>query len=138
MKTLGFVREAVDADIETIRDWLDRYPEVASLSDNWHITLQMYLTKGMLVFKEHDSELPVAYFWGDLAGIDSVLEVRYDKRGQGIGREFVDYLIAKARDAGNHTLAIECAPHTSQEFWRRMGFTISREGNKLVGKRDLL
>ena len=49
VKKLGFVRQAVDADIAIIRAWLDSYPEVDSLSDNWHITLQVYRTKGMLV-----------------------------------------------------------------------------------------
>lgn len=138
VKTQGFVRDAGDADIETIRDWLDRYPGVDSLSVNWPTTLHVYQTRGMLVFEDHDSKSPVAYFWGDLAGTESVLEIRYDKRGQGIGREFVDYLIAKAREAGSRSLSVECAPHTSQAFWRRMGFTVSLEGNKLVGRRELL
>ena len=137
VKKLGFVRQAVDADIAIIRAWLDSYPEVDSLSDNWHITLQVYRTKGMLVFEEHATQLPVAYFWGDFAGVDSVLEVQYDKRMQGIGKEFVEHLLTLARQTEKRILTVECAPPTSLEFWRRMGFTVLSEGRKWIGKRDV-
>ena len=89
------------------------------------------------MFEEHATQLPVAYFWGDFAGVDSVLEVQYDKRMQGIGKEFVEHLLTLARQTEKRILTVECAPPTSQEFWRRMGFTVLREGRKWIGKRDV-
>ena len=132
------VRAANDSDIDCIAAWLHAQREVDSMAANWAITLHVYRTKGMLVLEDISSAGPIAYFWGDLAGLDSVLEVRHDRRRQGIGGWFVAYLIEQARERGDQQLSVECAPASSQHFWRSMGFYVEREGRRWVGRRILL
>lgn len=132
-----FVRPAVDADIPIIEGWLAQHPDVESLAVNWKTTLHVYKTRGMLVMEDIPAMGPIAYFWGNLAGHDSVLEVRYERRGQGAGKAFVEYLIDQASNEDRHELLVECAPHTSQNFWCRMGFDIEREGHRCYGRRRL-
>lgn len=80
---------------------------------------------------------PVAYFWGSLLTGESVLEVRHDMRGRGIGACFVSFLLAEARATGATELKVECAPNTSASFWRKMGFDVARVGHRFIGKRLL-
>lgn len=137
MNSLGYVRSAVDSDIPVIESWLKQYPDVDSLAINWNTTLEIYTEKGMLVFEDAETKKAVAYFWGSLNSTSSILEVRADRRGNGIGQAFVSYLLKMAADAGEGLLRIDCAPASSEAFWRAMGFDIERDHYHLLGKRIL-
>jgi hypothetical protein len=103
-KKLGFVQEAVDADIETTRDWLDRYPGVDFLSVNCPPTLHVYRTKGLLVFQDHDSKSPMAYFWGTTWLTQTAcLKFAMTSAGKASVGNLSSTLIAKAREAGSLT-----------------------------------
>jgi GNAT superfamily N-acetyltransferase len=133
----GRVRKAIDSDIPVIEAWLPRDPGIESLAVNWKITLEVYKEKGMWVWADNSTHEPVAYFWGSLNSTSSILEVRPDRRGEGIGYAFVDHLIEVSRSHGEGLLAIECAPESSAAFWNRMGFTIILTGRKVLGYRIL-
>lgn len=135
--TLGYVRSAVDSDIPVIESWLKQYSGVDTLAMNWNITLKIYSEKGMLVYEDAATKEAVAYFWGSLNSTSSILEVRPDHRGNGIGQALVSYLLNMAVNAGEGLLRIECAPESSEEFWRAMGFDIERHRHQLFGKRIL-
>lgn len=121
----GRVRAATDGDIQKIKAWLDMQPTGAeSLSVNWNTTLDAYRKWGILVYEHSATGEAVAYAWGTLNSTDSILEVRHDMRGMGIGSAMVDALIESSRSAGEGLLLIECAPSSSASFWASKGFTI--------------
>lgn len=69
---------------------------------------------------------PVAYCWGTLNTIDSILDVKPSHRGRGIGRNFVEHLLDESLAQREPLLLITCAPESSEGFWIRMGFTTQR------------
>jgi GNAT superfamily N-acetyltransferase len=133
----GRVRAACDRDIEIISGWLPKDASVDSLAVNWNITKRVYLERGMLVWEDASTSEPVAYFWGSLNSTSSILEVRPSRRGEGIGQAFVDYLLEQSRANGEALLEIECAPPSSEQFWRLVGFEIDDEDRRLIGRRIL-
>jgi GNAT superfamily N-acetyltransferase len=129
----GHVRAARDSDIPIIEAWLPKDESVPSLAVNWKLTKKVYQERGMLVWKDSMTERPIAYFWGSLHTHDSVLEIHPAYRGKGIGRAFVEHLMAMSREQGEPLLEIECAPETSKEFWMAMGFDVREHGWTMHG-----
>jgi GNAT superfamily N-acetyltransferase len=136
----GWVREANDNDIKMIEAWLPKDKNIESLAVNWKTTRAVYHEKGMLVWEDAATSIPVAYFWGSLNNTSSILEVHPGYRGKGIGREFVEHLIAISSARGELLLEIQCAPESSREFWLAMGFDVQANGldmfrSRLIGRR---
>ncbi|MFJ1471403.1 GNAT family N-acetyltransferase [Massilia orientalis] len=129
----GYVRAARDSDIPIIEAWLPKDESVPSLAVNWKLTKKVYQERGMLVWEDATTEIPVAYFWGSLHSHDSVLEIHPVYRRRGIGRAFVEHLIDRSREQGEPLLEIECAPETSKEFWMAMGFDVREHGWSMYG-----
>src|SRR5476649_928747 len=137
-KITGRVRPAVDSDIPIIQAWLFNQPaEAESLAVNWKTTLKVYKQRGMLVYEDLVAGQAVAYAWGSLNSTDSVLEVRSNVRGNGIGRAMVEALIQASKENGEALLLIECAPQSSSSFWESMGFSIEDDRGHLYAKRVL-
>jgi GNAT superfamily N-acetyltransferase len=135
---LGFFRPAVDSDIHLIEQWLkEQSAGCDSLYVNWNVTLQVYEERGIFVYEDAESKEPVAYFWGSLNSTSSILEVRLDRRGQGIGRAVVAELLEMAVASGEGLLWIDCAPSSSEPFWRKMGFDIEVGSPRSSAKRIL-
>lgn len=125
------IRSAIDSDIPVIRAWLLAHEKAGiseTLAVNWDTTLEVYREKGMLIYECPHSRQAVAYFWGSLHSTSSILEIRHDYRGRGIGRAMVQYLIRQAISAREVLLHIDCAPISSVPFWQRMGFTVLSAG----------
>lgn len=134
----GRIRPAVNSDIPTIKAWLDAQPaEAESLAVNWRTTLDVYEKRGMFVYEHPATGEAVAYFWGSLNSTNSLLEVRHDMRGTGIGNLMVDALIESSMNAGEPLLLIECATVSSATFWERMGFVTENDRHRLYAKRIL-
>jgi hypothetical protein len=91
----------------------------------------------MLVWEDAGTHEPIAYFWGSLNSTSSILEVRPDRRGQGVGRAFANYLADQSLAKGELLLEVECAPESSASFWRSVGFDVARKDEKLIGRRIL-
>jgi len=123
----GRVRPANDSDIPIIEAWLPTDVSGDTLAINWDLTKKVYARDGMLVWEDAITQEPVAYFWGSLNSTDSILEVHPSRRGEGIGRAVVEYLLEKARTARELLLEIEAAPASSEAFWTSMGFEFPQD-----------
>ncbi|MDO8050077.1 hypothetical protein O3301_16525 [Janthinobacterium sp. SUN211] len=136
---LGRIRAAVDSDIAVIEAWLKRQRQsgVKTLEMNWNLTLKVYRNEGMLIYEDASSQEAIAYFWGSLSSTDSILEVRADQRGHGVGTAFVEYLLKQAHVDGEGLLCIDCGATESEDFWRKMKFDIEDVGHQVLGKRIL-
>lgn len=55
-----------------------------------------------------------------------IFEIRSRYRRKGYGRKFAGYLINMLMTQGPRRIFIECAPRTSEQFWRGLGF-VDRE-----------
>lgn len=134
----GRVRAARNCDIPAIEAWLRNQPANAeSLRVNWKTTLEVYRKHGMLVYECLASGEPAAYFWGSLNSTNSLLEVRHDLRGTGIGSAMVAALVESSENAGEGLLLIECAPSSSTSFWEGMGFAAEYDRGHTYAKRIL-
>lgn len=52
----------------------------------------------------------------------SLLEVRLDQRGLGIGKALATHAIGCLFRSGANFIKVECAPHASEPFWKHLGF----------------
>lgn len=138
-QSVGHIRAAVDSDIAVIEAWLkhQRKSGVKTLEMNWNLTLKVYRNEGMLIYEDASSQEAIAYFWGSLNSTDSILEVRADQRGRGVGTAFVEYLLRQALVDGEGLLCIDCGATESEDFWRKMEFDIEDVGHQVLGKRIL-
>ena len=103
---------------------------------NWKLTKKVFEKKGMWIWEDGNTRDPVAYFWGRLSSTDSILEVAPHRRGEGIGRAFVSYLITRQRRITQPLLEVYCAPESSAEFWKAMGFELFYDDYKRATKRS--
>ncbi len=133
-KIKGEIRRSTDADMKEIEAWL--LDQKARMVDgtfhcNWSLTIGAHDRGDLIVFVDYKSNEVVAYLWGGITGID-IVEVREDKRGQGIGKKLVNQRISFARKKNQNILLIECKPWESISFWEKMGFTMveSSSSNK--------
>lgn len=130
-KIPGFLRYSTKSDIDEIHRWLqeqDRQNFEGSFLCNWELTQQSHEEGSLLVYVEEKTESAIAYQWGGLLR-PGILEVRIDKRWQGVGKALVDRCIQLAADTDHCVLRIQCKPSTSIPFWERMGFYIYDERN---------
>lgn len=119
----GFIRQATESDIEVIHHWLlehERNEVHGTFLCNWNLTLNVYNEGNLFVYIDSEINKPIAYAWKDLG----IVEVKEDKRGHGVGRKIVEYIIHHAQEPNNAILRIECIPYSSIPFWEHMGFKI--------------
>lgn len=92
-----------------------------SLYVNWRLTQQAAEEGSLVVYEDAMGDLP-AYYWGPMHSLSGILEVRHDRRRQGIGRALVDSQFDQAVRDREPLCYVSCAPQNSQTFWERMGF----------------
>jgi GNAT superfamily N-acetyltransferase/uncharacterized protein YozE (UPF0346 family) len=117
----GYIRFATETDMEIIHNWLvvqDENGVHGTFLCNWNLTEEVYCEGNIIVYIDNQSNEPVAYMWTDFG----IIEVREDKRGQGIGRVLTEFAIKYALKWGEVAIRIECAPLSSIPFWNHMGF----------------
>ncbi len=117
------IRFATEKDIKNIHRWLvsqDKKGIHGTFLCNWDLTQEIYNEGSLIVYIDDKSNEPIAYIWADFG----ILEVRENKRGQGIGRALTEYAIEKKRKLGEVAIRIECAPLSSIPFWKHMGFNL--------------
>lgn len=73
----------------------------------------------------------LTYVGGLMCQLESV-RVRSDRRGQGLGRQLVEHVVAEARERGavRVELTTNARRERAQEFYRRLGFASSHVGMK--------
>ena len=87
MKT-GFIRYSTDIDLEEILLWLedqDRASVDGTFHCNRNLTIESHNAGELLVYIDSETNKAIAYQWGGLI-TPGILEVRADKRRQGIGK----------------------------------------------------
>ena len=123
----GKIRRSTDTDMDEIYVWL-KDQNARNIDGtfycNWELTINAHKRGDLVVFVDYKSNEVVAYLWGGIAGID-ILEVRENKRNQGIGKKLVNQRISFARKKNQNILLIECKPWESIPFWKKMGFTMA-------------
>lgn len=133
-------RASIDADVEVIHRWLlqQQAAEVhGTFLCNWNLTLECHREGNLLVYADPDTGEAIAYQWGSLIR-SGILEVRADRRGQGIGEAMARHRLAEAFERNEDLLEIQCKPTSSTRFWHRMGFTtVEGDDGKTYGHRIL-
>ena len=120
------IRSSTDSDLQEILNWLSKQDKIGiegTFYCNRNLTIQEHNKGKLIVCIDPATDQPVAYQWGGLIS-PGILEVRADKRGQGIGKELVEYRIKEARENDKCLLRIQCTPITSIPFWKHMGFQL--------------
>lgn len=125
-KVAGFIRYSTDMDLEEILRWL-REQNRNGVDDtffcNRSIVIESHNEGKLLVFIDSETNKPFAFQLGELTS-PGILEVRVDKRGQGVGEKLVKYRIREARESDKCLLRIQCKPESSIPFWKHMGFQL--------------
>jgi len=104
---------------------------------NWDVTLSVFSKGGVSVWEDAASGKPVAYCWGSLNSHDSVMEVRPEYRGQGIGRMLAEFMIDSSLAMHDPLLEIQISPGSAESFWRGMGFLTYLDRGRCYGRRIL-
>jgi len=137
MKANGKVRPATAADMAIIEAWLPKDRSIGTLAANWNLTREKFSQGRVSVWEDEISHTPVAYCWGTLNSHDSILEVKPDYRGQGVGRALAEFLVERSVASAEPLLEIQIAPESSETFWQTMGFKTYWERDSCYGRRML-
>lgn len=119
------IRKAKRADLVEVSRWLKEEEEAGLVSFycNLNVIRDAFKEGRMYVLSEQTGGKPVAFVADGYLG-PSILEVRHELRGKGLGSTFAEFIIEKARSEGRGGLEIECAPESSIPFWKRQGFKL--------------
>ncbi len=139
----GFVRKSIESDLGDIYSWLEE-AEQTNVPDsflcNWNVVKDSHQEGKLIVFAEDETNKPIAFQCGALL-LPGILEVKFDKRKNGIGRKLVDHCVEQAINNDEWLLRIQCKPSSSIEFWKKMQFRIYDERNhafRIIPKRNSL
>lgn len=127
MKTQGAIRQAVDADLPVIREWL-KHEERDGLGfiNNWGVIQEACAEQQMTVYATDEG--PVGFLTHGIS-LSTILQIRSDCQRQGIGRALAAHAISEEEAKDNAVIVLQCAPESSVEFWLAMGFEAHRERN---------
>lgn len=118
------VREAELEDLPYIHAWLAMETHGAvGFINNWEGITTACSDREMLVWC--DGGGPVGFLTRRIT-LDTIVQVRSQDQGRGIGRALVQRALAAEESANNAVLVIQCMPERSVEFWRQMGFEPQR------------
>lgn len=122
------ITPSTDAGLAQVRQWLQA--EHRETGEGFLVNLagieRAHKEERLLLGVECETNDVVAFQFGGLIH-PGILVVRPDKRGNGIGSEFVRYCVQQAQEANACVLHIQCKPSHSIKFWKRMGFTLFSE-----------
>lgn len=121
------IRSASVSDLDFIHPWLSaERVNGPGFICNWDFIIEAQQEGAMSVFDRGGGA--VGFLTRGLCR-DSILQVRTDHQGQGIGRLLVEEAVLREEANNNAVLVIQCNPRTSIEFWTRMGFEGHREAH---------
>lgn len=137
MRSNGKIRSATALDMAIIEAWLPKDRSIDTLAPNWNLTMEQFGEGHVSVWEDAANRLPVAYCWGSLNSHDSILEVKPDYRGRGVGRALAEFMLERSIASGEPLLEIQIAPESSELFWQAMGFETYWERDSCYGRRTL-
>ena len=130
--TEPLVVDATKAQLETVMRWLKKealeeesgfYCNRSIIRNSFRNSEMKCLLIGRVVAGFAIFRLNTSY-----SAID-ILEIRSGYRRNGYGKMFAGCLINMLFTQGATRIVIECAPHSSEPFWRSLGF-VDRKDNK--------
>jgi GNAT superfamily N-acetyltransferase len=121
----GVVRKAVKADLPFIQEWLKlEERDGRGFIHNWRLIQKACDENEMTVFVE--AEGPIGFLTYGIS-TETILQTQSDYQRRGIGRALVEDAIQKEEALNNAVLVVQCEPHSSVEFWSKMGFEAHRD-----------
>ncbi len=131
---LGRRREALS---EPLPDgYLEAFDVIDRDPDNLLVVAQEH---GVVVGALQLTFLPYLTFRGSWRGQIEAVRVASDRRGDGIGRELMQWAIEQARDRGCHLVQLTSNKHRkdAHRFYESLGFEPSHQGMKLYLEGDV-
>jgi N-acetylglutamate synthase-like GNAT family acetyltransferase len=121
------IRKATKDDLRAVRQWLEREEAQdvhGNFLCNWEVIDAAHRREEVLVYID-DCGAPAGYLTGYL-GRDTILQVRNDVRGCGVGTQLVKACVESIEKSGepNGLTFVQCAPEDSRTFWAKMGFAV--------------
>jgi len=119
------IRKTTDPDLAKIMQWLKIENEDGGegFYGNRNMICEGHDDGDLYALIEEVTGEPVSFLLnGDVCPY--IVEVRPDRRGRGYGRAMAEFMIEYWRQKDAPVIEIECAPHTSINFWKAMGFEI--------------
>ena len=118
-----------DKHLESILDWLRE--ERSKTGEGF------YCNKSIIISSHHNGEVHVAlenefvvgfvgdhlYSYSKGSSID-ILEVHPKHRNRNIGKTLALGTISRLFELGAELVSVECAPRSSEGFWRKLGFKL--------------
>ncbi|EDM25484.1 hypothetical protein LNTAR_25485 [Lentisphaera araneosa HTCC2155] len=128
------IRKAEESDLNEIHGWLvdhDRKGIRENFLCNWEVIKRQAQNADMLIAIESVTSKIIGFMTGGLID-NGVLQVHNDyrsnsSRSYGVGSKLVKFACDEARRNDTPFLWVECAPSSSEEFWKKQGFTIIRK-----------
>ena len=121
------IRYSTDDDLNEILKWLKAQEDndiEGTFYCNRNLTISEHEEGRLIVYVNPKTNLAIGYQWGGLI-TPGIIEIHNEFRGQGIGKQLVDFRINEARAKRKTILKIQCTPTSSIPFWEHMGFTLS-------------
>lgn len=122
------VVDPTSAQLNTVLRWLKRehdedlggasgfYCNRSIIRDSFRASEMKCLVIGRIVIGFATFRLRDSY-----SALD-ILEIRPGYRQRGYGNQFAQYMINHLFSGGAPYILVECAPRSSERFWRRLGF----------------
>ena len=129
------IRRATQQDLAAVMAWLSRENDEGVDGCFWchsDIIKSSQAQGDLRVLLENGQ--PVAF----ATGLIGIVEVRSDRRRKGLGARLVKDCMKLPRDPDLPGIYIECKPHTSVPFWKRMGFHILPEAQGRINAFQLI
>ncbi len=133
------IRMSTAKDLADIKAWLQKERDEGVEGNflcNWSVIEDSHRSKGLLVYVDGATRLPVAFQLGRLLS-SGILQVRNEFRRRGIGRKLVERCKEMADKSDECLLSIQCEPKSSIPFWLSMGFALTEADGKVFGHQFL-
>jgi hypothetical protein len=124
--------QPTENDLEEIKNWLieEWNSEGEGFYCNWNVIHSSFNDGAMVVFKVNAKAVGFAiYQICDVSVIIDIIEVIPSMRKKGIGKELLDCLFKNFICRDKFIVYLQCAPESSESYWRRHGFIDFPEGH---------
>tara|TARA_R110002012_G_scaffold253877_1_gene432914 strand:- start:12925 stop:13632 length:708 start_codon:yes stop_codon:yes gene_type:complete len=114
-----------ETHLSQLKFWLQQaYTDgFSSFIEHWHLIEEAYEEQKLIVLEENNTAIGFAVFDIDheIATIN-LAELKPGKRGQGLGKLFIQNTLNYLKSQDALAVKLFCAPAESEGFWRKCGF----------------